>query len=99
MALFAPALAIPNQLSADSGNITHWPGIKLHEAAVSLSGEEVVANSMALIGPIPGTLMRRAAGATIRPMRFAIHPASCVHVQARRVVKGYCRIPGNGLSA
>lgn len=53
-----------------------WMNTKLYEAAMSLPGEELVANRKAFFGSILGTLNHLAVGDTIWLKRFATHPAN-----------------------
>lgn len=53
-----------------------WMNTKVYEAAMSLSGEELVTNRKAFFGSILGTLNHLAVGDTIWLKRFATHPAN-----------------------
>lgn len=53
-----------------------WMNAKLYEAAMSLSGEELIANRKAFFSSILGTLNHLAVGDTIWLKRFATHPAN-----------------------
>lgn len=53
-----------------------WMNTKLYEAAMSLPGEELIANRKAFFGSILGTLNHLVVGDTIWLKRFATHPAN-----------------------
>ena len=53
-----------------------WMNAKLYEAAMSLPGEELIANRKAFFGSILGILNHLAVGDTIWLKRFATHPAN-----------------------
>jgi uncharacterized damage-inducible protein DinB len=53
-----------------------WMNTKLYEIAMTLPGEELIANRKAFFGSILGTLNHLAVGDTIWLKRFATHPAN-----------------------
>lgn len=61
-----------------------WMNARLYEAAMSLPGEELVADRRAFFGSILGTLNHLAVGDTIWLKRFADHPA---HFDALEVIR------------